>query len=199
MQIGSVEHLVQEILNMAIQRSCMQEPMPKNQASFNERAMQGRSKLGLIAQEIAKHVLLSLQAHADVQKRLSQIKAISPSVHADLSTQIQGLIHAQFLSSTPYESLVHLPRYLKAMNVRIDKLRNNLARDAQLQKDWSSLFQAWQKKLQGQKAYGGQVDSRLLEFRWQLEELRVALFAQELRTPTPISVKRLEKVLDSIQ
>ena len=85
------------------------------------------------------------------------------------------------------------------MNIRIDKLRNNLVRDAQLQKDWFSLFQPWQKKLQGQKAYGGQVDPRLLEFRWQLEELRVALYAQELRTPTPISVKRLQKVLESIQ
>ena len=199
MQIGSVEQLAQEILNMAIERSCMQDPMPKNQVSFNERAMQGRAKLGLIAQEIAKHVLLSLQAHADVQKRLSQIKVISPSAHADMTHQLQGLIYPQFLINTPYESLVHLPRYLKGMNIRIDKLRNNLVRDAQLQKDWFSLFQPWQKKLQGQKAYGGQVDPRLLEFRWQLEELRVALYAQELRTPTPISVKRLQKVLESIQ
>jgi ATP-dependent helicase HrpA len=45
----------------------------------------------------------------------------------------------------------------------------------------------------------GQLDPRLDDFRWQLEELRVALFAQELKTPTPMSAKRLQKILDSLR
>jgi ATP-dependent helicase HrpA len=55
------------------------------------------------------------------------------------------------------------------------------------------------KLLAAQKAYGAAVDPRLNDFRWQLEELRVALYAQELKTPTPMSSKRLQKILDSLK
>jgi ATP-dependent helicase HrpA len=71
-----------------------------------------------------------------------------------------------------------------------------------MQRDWESIARAWQKMVQANKGAGQYVsdqDQRLKEFRWQLEELRVALFAQELRTPTPMSVKRLEKVLASLR
>ena len=86
--------------------------------------------------------------------------------------------------------------------MRIDKLRSNLSRDAQCQKDWESVARPWQKLLQGQRgaaSYALEDDQGLQDFRWQLEELRVALFAQELKTPTPMSLKRLEKVLASLR
>ena len=92
-----------------------------------------------------------------------------------------------------------MPRYLKAAGMRIDKLRANPSRDAQCQQEWQSLANPWLKMIQAQKAYGGTVDIRLEDFRWQLEELRVALYAQELKTPTPMSSKRLQKILDSLR
>jgi ATP-dependent helicase HrpA len=109
------------------------------------------------------------------------------------------LIHPKFVNQTPYEYLVHLPRYLKAASMRIDKIRLNPSRDAQLKQEWQSLQQPWMKLLAAQKAYGSSVDPRLNDFRWQLEELRVALYAQELKTPTPMSSKRLQKILDSLK
>ena len=136
-----------------------------------------------------------------MQKKLAQAKALSSTAHADISQQIQGLIFPQCLAATPYAQLVHLPRYLKAIVLRIDKLRVNPGRDAQAQREWDSLARPWQKLLQGQKggaSYALDEDARLQDFRWQLEELRVALFAQELKTPMPISAKRLEKVLQSL-
>jgi ATP-dependent helicase HrpA len=115
--------------------------------------------------------------------------------------QIQGLIFPKMLVEIPYAQLVHLPRYLKAIALRIEKMRTNPARDAQCQRDWESIARPWQKRLHGAKgsSYAMQDDPGLRDFRWQLEELRVALFAQELKTPTPMSLKRLEKVLASLR
>jgi ATP-dependent helicase HrpA len=112
------------------------------------------------------------------------------------------LIFSKFVAEIPYAQLVHLPRYLKAIALRIDKMRSNPARDAQCQKDWESVARPWQKLMQGARGSAAHVlegDQALTDFRWQLEELRVALFAQELKTPTPMSLKRLEKVLASLR
>jgi ATP-dependent helicase HrpA len=202
MQLGSAEVLLEEIVMMAIERAFMQDGLASTKAEFEESLQKGKPRFVLIAGEIAKHVLLTLLEHAEVSKKLASAKALSSSAHEDIRQQLQALVHAQFLGQTPYEQLVHLPRYLKAISLRIEKLRSNPARDAQYQKDWESLARPWQKMRQGTKGSGHyhlEQDPRIKEFRWQLEELRVALFAQELRTPTPMSVKRLEKVLASLR
>jgi ATP-dependent helicase HrpA len=202
MQLGSTEVLLEEIVMMAIERAFMQDGLASTKAEFEESLQKGKPRFVLIAGEIAKHVLLTLQEHAEVSKKIATAKALSNSAFEDIRQQLQGLVHAQFLGQTPYEQLVHLPRYLKAISLRIEKLRSNSARDTQCQKDWESLARPWQKMRQGAKGSGHyqlEQDPRIKEFRWQLEELRVALFAQELRTPTPMSVKRLEKVLASLR
>ena len=200
--VGSVEALVEQILNLAVERAFMSEELPINAEQFNQRLQAGKPRLALIAQEIAKHALNALQANADLQKKLAQAKAASPGAYADIQTQLQGLIFPKLISEIPYAQLVHLPRYLKAIAMRIDKLRSNPSRDAQCQKDWESVARPWQKLLQGQRgsaSYTLSEDQGLQDFRWQLEELRVALYAQELKTPTPMSLKRLEKVLASLR
>lgn len=199
MNIGNAEDLITQVIDLAIERSCLMEPLPTNAEEFKQRLDLGKPKLALIAQEIGRHALAALQAHADLQKRMAQLKALSGSAHNDVTNQIQQLVHPQFVRQTPYEYLVHLPRYLKAASMRIDKIRLNPSRDAQLQQEWQSLHQPWTKLLAAQKAYDAAVDPRLNDFRWQLEELRVALYAQELKTPTPMSSKRLQKILDSLK
>lgn len=202
MNVGSVDSLIEQILNLAIERALMSDPLPMNAEQFAERLQAGKPRLALIAQEIAKHTLAALQAHADLLKKLAQAKAASASAYADIQNQVQGLIFAKFISDTPYGQLVHFPRYLKAIAMRIDKLRTNPSRDAQCQKDWESVARPWQKLVQashGSSTYALHEDQALVDFRWQLEELRVALYAQELKTPTPMSLKRLEKVLASLR
>ena len=200
--IGSVDGLIEQILNLALERAFMNDPLPVNAEQFAERLQAGKPRLALIAQEISKHALAALQAYADLQKKLSQAKAASATAHVDIQNQIQGLIFAKFVSDTPYAQLVHFPRYLKAIAMRIDKLRANPGRDSQCQKDWESVARPWQKLVQashGSAAYDINEDQALVDFRWQLEELRVALYAQELKTPSPMSLKRLEKVLASLR
>jgi ATP-dependent helicase HrpA len=113
-----------------------------------------------------------------------------------MQAQLQGLVHKRFVAETEYSQLAHFPRYLKAMNIRLEKLRGNPARDAQLMAEWQSAATQFQRTVKNQPLKN--IDPRMIEFRWMLEELRVSLFAQELRTPMPVSSKRLQKVWESM-
>jgi len=109
---------------------------------------------------------------------------------ADCAQQLQRLLTKSFLLQTPWLQLQHLPRYLKAMTLRLDKFRADPARDAARLAELRPLEQRFWRLVAERK---GLADGRLQEFRWMLEELRVSFFAQELRTPQPVSLKRLDK------
>jgi len=136
-----------------------------------------------------------LTENASLTKRFATLRAF-PAVLDDLEQQTAKLMPKNFLVAYPFERFHHFGRYLKAANIRIDKLRSNPERDAKLMADWKSLAQPFDRECL-QKARAGVSDPKLEEFRWLLEELRVGLFAQELRTPMPVSVKRLQKIWDS--
>jgi ATP-dependent helicase HrpA len=95
-----------------------------------------------------------------------------------------------FMVQTPYAQLQHVPRYLKAIVMRLDKWRADPLRDSSKLAELRPIEQRYLRRLIEQK---GQTDARLDEYRWLLEELRVSFFAQELRTPQPVSTKRLDK------
>jgi ATP-dependent helicase HrpA len=147
----------------------------------------------LVAQEVARQVGAILAEHAVVQKKLAAAQKAFPQACADIATQISALLQKRFIVATPYERLQHFPRYLKAIAMRLDKAKNDAARDARWMADWQALARPWEREY-GQMRKSATVDPFLEEFRWLLEELRVALFAQELRTPSPVSVKRLQKM-----
>lgn len=90
---------------------------------------------------------------------------------------------------------MNYPRYLKAVLYRLEHYSSDPARDAARQADVERLTLPWVRAVAARR---GQPDSHLEEFRWMLEELRVSLFAQQLRTPMPVSVKRLERIWQSI-
>jgi ATP-dependent helicase HrpA len=106
---------------------------------------------------------------------------------------VSRLLSKGFIERTPYERLQHFPRYLKAASLRLEKLRVDPRRDARLAAELAPLLAQWQRERLIQ-AKSGEPDSRLEQFGWLLEELRVQLFAQELKTPVPVSVKRLTKM-----
>src|SRR5207253_4197833 len=101
-------------------------------------------------------------------------------------------------ADTPYERLQHFSRYLKAAGLRLDKLRTDPTRDARLMAEFAPLHSAWQREAVARMKQGTMTEE-IDQFRWLLEELRVSLFAQELRTPVPVSVKRLAKLWQSIR
>ncbi|HET7831332.1 MAG TPA: ATP-dependent RNA helicase HrpA [Gallionella sp.] len=194
MPFGTQQELQQQILATTFERCCLNEPLPANEAEFTARGKEAKSRLLLIAQEIARLVGNILIEYQAVQKSLPQLKA-HVQANQDVRAQLEWLLHKRFVADIPYERLQHVPRYLKAVNLRIEKLRSNPARDAQCMAQMQPLMQAWQKLRQARQ---GKHDPRMDEFAWLLQELRVSLFAQELKTPVIVSVKRLEKMLASI-
>ncbi|HTH73637.1 MAG TPA: ATP-dependent RNA helicase HrpA [Trinickia sp.] len=195
MPLGTQEALRDQLIDTTLDRACLQEPLPDDDASFHTRRDEGRGRLSLLAQEIARLVGQILTEYAGVTKKLAQAKPFA-AAYADMQQQLQALIGKRFVVDTPYAQLAHFPRYLKAIAHRIDKLKADSVRDARAFADMQPLLQQYQR---AQSARGGVPDARLAEFRWLLEELRVSLFAQELRTPMPVSVKRLHKVWESMQ
>ncbi|ANB73271.1 ATP-dependent RNA helicase HrpA [Paraburkholderia phytofirmans OLGA172] len=192
---GTQEELRDQLIDTALDRACLQDPLPADDVSFHTRRDEGRSRLTLLAQEIARLVGQILSEYATVTKKLAQAKAFA-AAHADMQNQLDQLIGKRFVVDTPYTQLAHFPRYLKGIALRIDKLKADSARDARQFAEFHPLLQNYQRALAQR---GGVLDTRLSEFRWLLEELRISLFAQELRTPMPVSVKRLYKVWESMQ
>ncbi|KVM69106.1 ATP-dependent RNA helicase HrpA [Burkholderia gladioli] len=195
MTLGSQDELRDQLIDTALDRACLQDPLPVDDASFHARRDEGRSRLNLLAQEIARLVGQILAEYAGLGKKLAQAKPFA-AAHADMTAQLGALVGKRFVIDTPYPQLAHFPRYLKGIAMRIDKLKADAARDARQLAEFAPLNQQYQRALSQR---GGAADARLTEFRWLLEELRISLFAQELRTPMPVSVKRLHKVWESLQ
>ena len=189
MPLGTAEELREQIIDLALDRAFLAEPWPDDAASFARRIEEGRGRLTLIANEVARSAAAVLAEHAIALRKLKDSRP-PKEVAEDIAAQLARLVSKRFLATTGWAQLAHLPRYLKAITMRLDKLRADPARDAQRMAELRPLEQRYARQLAERR---GVADARLDEFRWLLEELRVSLFAQELRTPQPVSVKRLEK------
>ncbi len=192
---GTEAELKARLVDATLARCCLLEPLPANADEFARRCAQAKPRVTLVAQEFMRLAGQLATEHVALRKRLSGLKTFA-AVVADIEQQLNDLLPDDFLVAWPWERLAHFPRYLKAVSVRLDKLRNNPARDTQLMGEWQGLAQAWERERLN-KRRAGVADPQIEEFRWLLEELRVGLFAQELKTPMPVSVKRLQKIWDS--
>ncbi|MDR0529673.1 MAG: ATP-dependent RNA helicase HrpA [Zoogloeaceae bacterium] len=199
MALGSAEELRLQILRLIFTRACLAEPQPRDAESFTARCDEARPRLGPIAQEIGRLAGGILEDRQTLQKKILAVKA-HPAAFADMEAQIARLVYGKvFLTETPFERLVHFPRYLKAIGMRIDKLKNDPARDARLLGEYQPLWAQYERYRQRfSRQRQGAAHPELEQARWLLEELRVGLFAQELKTPAPVSVKRLQKILDNL-
>nr|WP_315252338.1 ATP-dependent RNA helicase HrpA [uncultured Duganella sp.] len=194
MSMGTQEELREQIINKALDIACLQDPLPIDAATFAKRKDEGKSRLVLLVNEIARLLSQVLTEFHGLPKRL---QGLPPQAAQDMQQQLQGLVHKRFLQENEYSQLSHFPRYLKAMNVRIEKLRGDPSRDTKLMAEWQQAAAAYL-RVSRDKSAGKNTDPKMVEFRWMLEELRVSLFAQELRTPMPVSAKRLLKVWESM-
>lgn len=190
MPLGTQEELLAQIIDVALDRAFLQDPLPVTEAGFALRVQEGRSRLTLIAHEVARLAGEILQEYAASQRKIKDARQ-APQAAQDAGRQLQILMNKNFLLDTPWAQLQHYPRYLKAITLRLDKLRADPARDAARTRELQPLEQRYWRLFAERK---GREDARMQEYRWMLQELRVSLFAQELRTPYPVSVKRLDKV-----
>ncbi len=186
---GTVEELREQIIAVALDRAFLLDPLPTDEFAFKRRVEEGRGRLTLIATEVARMAGTILLEHAAAVRKIKDTKN-APDAVADCAQQINRLVPKRFLQAAPWPRLQHLARYLKAITLRLDKYRADPARDAARLAELRPLEQRYWRLVAERK---GAVDERMQEFRWLMEELRVSFFAQELRTPQPVSVKRLDK------
>jgi ATP-dependent helicase HrpA len=186
----SLEALKPQLMELALDRAFLMEPLPLSETQFNKRLEEGRPRLTLIASEVSRLVQTILNEFCNCVRKLKDTSVV-PSAQSDMAQQLQRLLHKNFLLDTPYSQLQHFPRYLKAVYLRLEKYRVDPKRDGDKQSEITALEQAFWREWMSRK---GVSDARLSEYRWMLEELRVSLFAQELKTPQPVSAKRLERV-----
>ena len=192
---GTLEELRTQIIALAVDRAFLLDPLPTDAIAFKRRLEEGRGRLTLIANEVARLGGVILLEYAAAARKVKESKNALEAC-LDAQQQLQRLIPKQFLLATPWERLQHLARYCKAVTLRLDKYRADPARDAARLAELRPLEQRYWRLVAERK---GAVDERMAEFRWLLEELRVSFFAQELRTPQPVSVKRLDKAWTQLQ
>ncbi|MCF8168894.1 MAG: DUF3418 domain-containing protein, partial [Rhodoferax sp.] len=186
---GTLEELREQIIAVALDRAFLLDPLPTDAQAFKRRSDEGRGRLNLISSEVARMASAILAEYAIAARKIKDTKN-APEAVADATQQLQRLVPKRFLQTTPWDRLQHLARYLKAITLRLEKYRADPARDSARLAELRPQEQRYWRLVAERK---GAVDERMQEFRWLLEELRVSFFAQELRTPQPVSVKRLDK------
>jgi ATP-dependent helicase HrpA len=191
--------LREDLLNAIGDRAFIaDDALPRTQKAFEAQRARARTRLPAVT-EAAMRLLATIAEHYQrVASRLASIKGPLARPAADIRAQLSRLVYPGFFSATPWDRLAHVPRYLEAMEARLDKYGNNPERDAKHTDSIAQLTKRLDERMDKQRK-AGVPDPRLDEFRWHLEELRVSLFAQELKTPYPVSYKRLEKIWNAIR
>ena len=165
-----------------------EDELPRNEKAFKEQIKRARSRLPAVKEALSRYLQETAAAYAELNGKLGK----HPLTHL-LRLRLQTLLAAGFATRTPWTQWPRLPIYLKAMTLRLEKYSSNPVRDAAREADIQELEQMWQEKTDSLIKQGLPISDGLAGFRWMIEELRVSLFAQELKTPYPVSVKRLLK------
>jgi ATP-dependent helicase HrpA len=194
----SAEDLKTDLLSAITDRAFIgEDELPRNEKGFETLKQRARTRLPVVRDAACRLLVAIAEEWQRAQQRLGAALKSAPQPAADIRTQIGRLVYKGFLSGTPWERLNDLPRYLKATQLRLDKYPRDPERDAKHAASLAALWKRYEERaLRLKKA--GTSDPRLEDFRWRIEELRVSLFAQELKTPYPVSFKRMDKLWGEI-
>jgi len=197
--IGRCDELQQDLINTIIDQAFFSGELPRTAAAFDECVNLGKQKMLLISDELCRLLLETLQQHHQLKKKLKE--SLSPAwLHAagDIKNQLDHLVYSGFINLTPIEWLREYPRYFKAINLRLEKLTGAVSRDRALIQELKPLWDNYIAHLETDRQQGV-INPELTTYRWMVEELRVSLFAQELKTKLPVSSKRLKKQWVKVQ
>ncbi|QJR12407.1 hypothetical protein DSM104443_03493 [Usitatibacter rugosus] len=167
---------------------------PRTPKGFEEQKKRAKARLPAVADAVIRHAGSVADAYQEATKTIAQSGALG-RITQDVRSQLDRLVGPGFLARTPWERLEHLPRYIRGYALRLQKYRANAERDNKHNGTVAGLWNWYEERAKADRD-AGRHDAKLEEFRWMIEELRISLFAQELRTPMPISAKRLLKFRD---
>ncbi|MBT5292954.1 MAG: ATP-dependent RNA helicase HrpA [Cellvibrionales bacterium] len=192
---GNRDVLVDDVIKTAFAASCLHDfagPLPATKEAFDDAIKQGAGKLLMTALQVEDLLYESLKYYQQIIEQLAKRRPHFAQQCADIDAQLERLIYTGFLQRMGLQRLKHLPRYLNAILLRLDRLSGSAAKDIELCEKLSSVEKPLKTLLYN---YPEAIfsDPAVMDFRWLLEELRVSLFAQQLKTPIPVSLQRVTK------
>ncbi|GAB3100238.1 ATP-dependent RNA helicase HrpA [Pseudomaricurvus hydrocarbonicus] len=194
--LGKREAVVDDMIMAAVADACFSGELPRTQAAFLACIDAGRDQITARASELEKLMVTVLTEVVTIKKNIKSNKnALAIAVAAgDINQQLQRLIYPGFLFQTPQKWLQQYPRYLKAISLRLEKAPTQIQKDKVWTAEVDGLWEPWQQKLDKDGEAASYANEKLVQYRWMLEEYRVSLFAQTLKTLMPVSEKRLKKL-----
>ena len=163
--------------------------LPLHQQDFDAVLVQAKLRLRGLAARFISLVDSLLEARRAIR--------LAGRGYRGMDADLERLLPDDFLARVPYQHLSHLIRYLKAVEVRVERAASDPRKDAQ-KAELIEVYQSQLEKLAGE-ANSPERAAQIEELRWMLEEYRVSVFAQELGTAHPISPKRLDKKIEQIR
>jgi ATP-dependent helicase HrpA len=168
------------------------DPLPRSGRAFAEQVKRARARLPAVVEGAFRMLTaIAVDYHA-LSQRLAALPPSQARLAAEVRAQRAALVYPGFFAATRWPQIAHLPRYLQALERRLAKAPAEPARDAKHAQAIAALWDRYRERLEANRA-AHRVEAGLESFRWLVEELKVSLFAQDLRTPFPVSYKRLEK------
>jgi len=196
--ITTTDDLRQDLLTAITDRAFIAEDeLPRTLKEYDSLKQRARTRLPAVRDAASRMLVTIADEYHRTSLRLSSAPRALNRLVADIRAQLARLVYPGFFSATPWDRLQHLPRYIKAMAVRLDRFAGGAERDAKHAATLAELWKLYEER-SSKLRKAALSDDNLEEFRWQLEELRVSLFAQELKTPQPVSVKRLKKMWEAV-
>jgi ATP-dependent helicase HrpA len=193
--------LADEIAELIADRAFVaDQPTPRWRAEFESQLRRGRNRIAAAVQDVTQLISPLLEAYHQARVALEQ--TIAPRFQyavADVQFQLEHLVPTRFLTATPWEWLLHYPRYLRAIRQRLDKLTSDgLMRDQRTYELLTPRWHVYWARAEQQRQHEV-FDPELARYRWMLEEYRVSLFAQKLGTSLTVSEKRLDEQWSKLQ
>ncbi|SEA34548.1 ATP-dependent RNA helicase HrpA [Microbulbifer marinus] len=199
--LGRREEVADDILLAAAREVFWpDEQWPRSEAQFLEVLAEKSGELVGVAQEIADLLVKALSQLVPLRKQIKQQKNLAVAMAVgDIQQQLNGLFYRGFLFDTPLEWLRQYGRYLKGIVLRLEKAALDPNRDRKLQAEFHKAAEPYQGLAERYSPRVLAAEPQLWQYRWMLEEFRVSLFAQTLKTLMPVSVKRLHKLWMEIE
>ena len=192
--IMSPDDLREDMLTAIADRAFIgEDDLPRTNADFMKLKARARTRLPAVSEAIARQAQAIASEYQLLMTQQTKMPATVNRLKKDVEQQVQLLVYKNCFTQTPWEYLQNIPRYLKALRLRIEKHPAAPDRDGKNAASVSVIWQKWQDKTNQLQASASLITPALQDYRWLIEELRVSLFAQELKTPFPVSIKRLEK------
>ncbi len=191
--VMSADVLVADVIDAACARAFLgDDPLPRSPGDFAEQVKRARARLPAVAEGAFRLLAAIAAEHHALSQQIAALPPARSRFGADLAAQRDALVRAGFFSTTPWPQLNHFPRYLQALQRRLTKALANAGQDAKHGQAVAALWERYRARAEANRS-AQRIEPALDAYRWLLEELKVSLFAQELRTAQPVSFKRVEK------